>query len=134
MRQAEFTSPSAIVKPGGFVVAEVARAVGADGGVVRVLLTGHADLSSALEAVNRGAIFRFLVKPCAPAALQQALGTLLGGALQMGVQLPPLWRDGSRSLPRPLPPLPHSHALSRRRELAVRAGSFAAMLASAGGV
>jgi response regulator RpfG family c-di-GMP phosphodiesterase len=31
---------------------------------VRVLLTGHADLPSAIAAVNRGSIFRFLTKPC----------------------------------------------------------------------
>lgn len=31
---------------------------------VRILLTGHADMESALNAVNRGAIFRFLTKPC----------------------------------------------------------------------
>jgi response regulator RpfG family c-di-GMP phosphodiesterase len=39
----------------------------------RVLLTGNADLHSALEAVNRGAIFRFMTKPCAPEALRRAL-------------------------------------------------------------
>ncbi|MCD4829025.1 MAG: diguanylate cyclase [Candidatus Cloacimonetes bacterium] len=30
---------------------------------VRIMLTGHADLNMALEAVNRGNIFRFLLKP-----------------------------------------------------------------------
>lgn len=40
---------------------------------VRVLLTGNADLGSALEAVNRGAVFRFLLKPCAAETLQQAV-------------------------------------------------------------
>ncbi len=30
----------------------------------RILLTGETDLSSAVEAVNEGAIFRFLKKPC----------------------------------------------------------------------
>ncbi|RMG57168.1 MAG: response regulator [Deltaproteobacteria bacterium] len=29
----------------------------------RILLTGHADLEVALEAINRGEVFRFLVKP-----------------------------------------------------------------------
>ena len=33
---------------------------------VRVLLTGQADLQSAISAVNNGQIFRFLTKPCAP--------------------------------------------------------------------
>jgi response regulator RpfG family c-di-GMP phosphodiesterase len=31
---------------------------------VRMLLTGHADLNTAIEAVNRGSIFRLLIKPC----------------------------------------------------------------------
>lgn len=33
--------------------------------IIRILLTGMADLEMALEAVNRGNIFRFLLKPCA---------------------------------------------------------------------
>jgi response regulator RpfG family c-di-GMP phosphodiesterase len=32
--------------------------------VVRILLTGQADLNSAISAVNEGHIFRFLTKPC----------------------------------------------------------------------
>lgn len=32
----------------------------------RLLLTGNADVESAIAAVNNGQIFRFLVKPCAP--------------------------------------------------------------------
>ena len=35
---------------------------------VRVLLTGHADLDSAVAAVNEGQLFRFLTKPCPPPA------------------------------------------------------------------
>jgi CheY-like chemotaxis protein len=31
---------------------------------VRILLTGHADMDSAITAVNTGQIFRFLTKPC----------------------------------------------------------------------
>jgi response regulator RpfG family c-di-GMP phosphodiesterase len=31
---------------------------------VRILLTGHADLDSAIAAVNHGQVFRFLTKPC----------------------------------------------------------------------
>jgi response regulator RpfG family c-di-GMP phosphodiesterase len=31
---------------------------------VRVLFTGNADLTDAIEAVNEGAIFRFITKPC----------------------------------------------------------------------
>ncbi len=31
---------------------------------VRIILTGNADLQNAIEAVNKGNIFRFLTKPC----------------------------------------------------------------------
>ena len=41
--------------------------------IVRFLLTGQADLDSAIAAVNEGAIFRFLTKPCPPASLIAAL-------------------------------------------------------------
>jgi len=32
--------------------------------VVRILITGHADVELATKAVNKGSIFKFLVKPC----------------------------------------------------------------------
>lgn len=44
---------------------------------VRVMLTGNADQQTAADAVNRGAIFRFLSKPCAPDVLLAALDTAL---------------------------------------------------------
>ncbi len=40
---------------------------------VRVLLTGSADLSAAVRAVNEGNIFRFLLKPCPAESLQEVL-------------------------------------------------------------
>lgn len=40
---------------------------------VRVLLTGHADLEAAVEAINLGQIFRFLTKPSPPGAVIKAL-------------------------------------------------------------
>jgi DNA-binding response OmpR family regulator len=40
---------------------------------VRMLLTGETDLSSAIEAVNQGNIFRFLTKPCKPDVLRNAI-------------------------------------------------------------
>jgi response regulator RpfG family c-di-GMP phosphodiesterase len=40
---------------------------------VRVLLTGQADMESAIAAVNEGNIFRFLTKPCATDVLLKAL-------------------------------------------------------------
>jgi response regulator RpfG family c-di-GMP phosphodiesterase len=39
----------------------------------RVMLTGNADQGTAMEAVNQGAIFRFLTKPCDSGVLAAAL-------------------------------------------------------------
>jgi CheY-like chemotaxis protein len=33
---------------------------------VRILLTGHTDIQSAIAAINEGQVFRFLTKPCPP--------------------------------------------------------------------
>jgi response regulator RpfG family c-di-GMP phosphodiesterase len=41
--------------------------------VTRVLLTGQADMQSAISAVNDGQVFRFLTKPCARDSLLAAL-------------------------------------------------------------
>jgi response regulator RpfG family c-di-GMP phosphodiesterase len=40
---------------------------------VRMLLTGYADLDSAVAAINQGNVFRFLSKPCPAPILVQAL-------------------------------------------------------------
>lgn len=40
---------------------------------VRILLTGQADLASAVAAINQGQIFRFLTKPMAPPNLLAAI-------------------------------------------------------------
>jgi len=40
---------------------------------VRMMLTGNADLTTAIEAINTGNIFRFLTKPCSPEQLCEAL-------------------------------------------------------------
>ncbi len=45
---------------------------------VRIILTGNADVESAIQAVNEGNVFRFLRKPCAPETLV--------GVLQQGVE------------------------------------------------
>jgi response regulator RpfG family c-di-GMP phosphodiesterase len=45
---------------------------------VRVMLTGQADLNTAIAAINEGNIFRFLTKPCSP----EALGKILQAALE----------------------------------------------------
>ena len=44
---------------------------------VRIMLTGYADVESALSAVNEGNIFRFLTKPCSKQVLASTLTTAL---------------------------------------------------------
>ncbi len=44
----------------------LARVRAASPDSTRLLLTGHADFSAALAAVNHGQVFRFLTKPCPP--------------------------------------------------------------------
>ncbi len=41
--------------------------------IVRIMLTGNADLDTAMQAVNKGGIFRFLVKPCDSESLEIAI-------------------------------------------------------------
>lgn len=45
----------------------------ANADTIRVMLTGQADLGTAIAAVNEGSIFRFLTKPCPAEALTAAL-------------------------------------------------------------
>jgi response regulator RpfG family c-di-GMP phosphodiesterase len=49
---------------------------------VRMMLTGNADQKTAVDAVNRGHIFRFLTKPCEPELLA---GMLKAGLKQYGL-------------------------------------------------
>jgi len=56
---------------GGVAVLRQARKSAPD--TTRVLLTGKADLESAIAIVNEGAIFRFLTKPCPPDLLLTTL-------------------------------------------------------------
>jgi response regulator RpfG family c-di-GMP phosphodiesterase len=44
-----------------------------DPDAVRIMLTGNADLDTAMHAVNEGNIFRFLMKPCRKEVLEWAL-------------------------------------------------------------
>jgi len=44
---------------------------------IRLMLTGQADLTTAIAAVNEGSIFRFLTKPCPPQILSAALDAAL---------------------------------------------------------
>lgn len=40
---------------------------------VRIMLTGNADIKTAIDAVNQGSIFRFLTKPCMPDVFEMTL-------------------------------------------------------------
>lgn len=44
---------------------------------VKIMLTGHADLESAIAGVNEGHLFRFLTKPCSPTVLVKSLDAAL---------------------------------------------------------
>lgn len=46
----------------GIQFLSAARQISPD--TVRIMLTGHADMQSAIDAVNEGSLFRFLTKPC----------------------------------------------------------------------
>jgi len=59
--------------PGMDGAAFLAQARQAAPDTVRLLLTGQADMASAISAVNEGQIFRFLSKPCPPAVLNAAI-------------------------------------------------------------
>ncbi len=41
---------------------------------VRIILTGNADLQTAINALNEGSVFRFLTKPCPLETLSKSLG------------------------------------------------------------
>ncbi len=44
---------------------------------VRIMLTGNADMDTAIRAVNHGNVFRFLTKPCPQELLTQSLNAAL---------------------------------------------------------
>jgi len=62
----------------------LARATAVSPETVRVMLTGNADLKTAMAAVNEGHIFQFLLKPCESDRLIQSVTAAL---LQHRVQL-----------------------------------------------
>lgn len=63
--------------PGMTGVELLHRVATMDPDAVRLLLTGNADLALAIEAVNKGRIFRLLVKPCAQDELRGSLDAAL---------------------------------------------------------
>jgi DNA-binding NtrC family response regulator len=48
---------------------------------IRIILTGNADMQTAIDAINEGSIFRFLNKPCAKETMAK---TLTAALLQYG--------------------------------------------------
>ncbi|WP_285905236.1 HD domain-containing phosphohydrolase [Pseudodesulfovibrio pelocollis] len=44
---------------------------------VRIMLTGHGDFTLAMDAVNRGQLYRFLLKPCPLDDLERAINAAL---------------------------------------------------------
>lgn len=74
----EQSGPIAVVMsdmrmPGMDGAAFLARARQVQPDTVRLLLTGQADMSSAIAAINEGQIFRFLTKPCPPPTILAAI-------------------------------------------------------------
>lgn len=59
--------------PGMDGVATLAAVERANPDTVRIMLTGNADQETAISAINRGRIFRFLNKPCGEDDLRNAL-------------------------------------------------------------
>lgn len=59
--------------PGMSGVEFLSRAKSASPDTVRMMLTGNADLNTAINALNEGAIFRFLIKPVSPENMAQIL-------------------------------------------------------------
>ena len=44
---------------------------------IRIILTGNADLETAIDAINEGSIFRFLIKPCDRELMAKTLSAAL---------------------------------------------------------
>lgn len=53
------------------------RAKKASPDTVRIMLTGNADVQTAIEAINEGNIFRFLIKPCSKETMARAITAAL---------------------------------------------------------
>jgi len=63
--------------PGMDGVELLKRAKSAAPDTVRIMLTGNADTETAIEAINEGNIFRFLIKPCAKDTIAKTITAAL---------------------------------------------------------
>ncbi len=85
--------------------------------IVRLLTTAYSDLEDAIEAVNRGEIFRYITKPWDV--------KLLRAELRQAMELFSLKREHALLMDEKLSVWQRLVAVDRIRDLAVMAGSFA---------
>lgn len=97
---------------------------------VRIMLTGNADQQTAIDAVNKGRIFRFLSKPCPPDALVAVLEEGLQQYRMVTAERELLERtlNGSVALLTDVLTLMEPEACGRGRLLRVTMGRFAEAL------
>jgi DNA-binding NtrC family response regulator len=55
-------------------------------GIMRIMLTGNSDMQTAVRAVNEGAVFRFLTKPCEKELLRATIQAALAQYRLSGLQ------------------------------------------------
>jgi FixJ family two-component response regulator len=67
--------------------------------IVRILLTGHANLEAAVRAINEGEIYRFLTKPCNEGDLTLAIEHALQRKEHLGASQQPLVTAEQQSAP-----------------------------------
>lgn len=65
---------------------------------VRIMLTGQADFNVAVDAINKGYIFRFLVKPCLPEVFLESLNEAINKNRQYQEQVDELKKEWSLEL------------------------------------
>lgn len=51
--------------------------------IIRIMLTGNADQKTAVDAVNKGEVFKFLTKPCSSEAMAETLDAALAQYAQL---------------------------------------------------
>ena len=82
LAQLESKGPYAVVisdmkMPGMDGIELLRRVKSASPDTVRVMLTGHAETETAVDAINEGSIFRFLVKPCSKEMMAKTITAAL---------------------------------------------------------